>query len=40
MVPAAVTHGECVIVYEDVDNLSDCTLCGVEIGQSGKLCFK
>ena len=36
-----VTHGECVIVvHEDVDNSSDCTLCGVEIGQSGKLCFK
>ena len=37
----AITHGECVVVvHEDVDNSSDCTLCGVEIGQSGKLCFK
>ena len=36
-----VTHGECVIVlHEDVDNTSNCTLCGVEIGQTGKLCFK
>ena len=36
-----VTHGECVIVvHEDADNSSDCALCGVEIGQSGKLCFK
>ena len=37
----AITHGECVVVvHEDVDNSSDCTLCGVEIGQTGKLCFK
>ena len=37
----AITHGECVVVvHEDVDNTSDCTLCGVEIGQTGKLCFK
>ena len=40
-VPVAITHGECVVVvHEDVDNSSDCTLCGVEIGQTGKLCFK
>ena len=37
----AITHGECVVVvHEDVDNCSDCTLCDVEIGQTGKLCFK
>ena len=40
-VPVAITHGECVVVvHEDLDNSSDCTLCGVEIGQTGKLCFK
>jgi len=37
----AITHCErVVVVHEDVDNTSDCTLCGVEIGQTGKLCFK
>ena len=36
-----VTHGECIIVvHDDIDHTSDCTLCGVEIGHSGKLCFK
>ena len=39
--PVAITHGECVVVvHEDVDNSSECTLCGVDIGQTGKLCFK
>jgi len=36
-----VTHGKCIlVVHEDITLVSNCTLCGVEVGQSGKLCVK
>ena len=30
-----VTHGKCVlVVHEDISSVSNCTLCGVEVGQN------
>jgi len=29
------THGKCVLVaHEDISSVSNCTLCGVEVGQN------
>ena len=40
-VPVPVTYGKCVIVvHEDITSVSNCTVCGVGVGQAGKLCVK